>query len=680
MREAKHPIRVKQRIVILKMQKRKVILSNLKGTHVALPLALSSDPSVIPSGASKTATAPPIPTGIPSEEGPPTPQQNSRGEVTETSVPPEGPRAVVPQTAATPPLNLAAVSAPALTPDVVAAPKAAVEPAALPRDSTPADSACATATSGAAALEAATAPAPAASASPGSVSTSSDSGPTVFASAPSSAEAQAAAVRSTTAPGPSGPALSAVVHAFNCCRGELCLTDVERVHIEQFLGASGGHWRLVALPESASVVGRKTRKAAVAKRGGTSSVGAPASHTAAQERQRRQSTASHNSLTASYQPDLPKTRSSRLRTLQSLGSEGGGEGTFEESRGGSKGPPSGGVPCSDAADWPRRMQRILLELCKQPVCLPFLPRVSPAEAHYAELARKVYPAVPLSLETVLERLENGCYSRSLEVFNDVYSVFMCAFRYYEPGNQYWMMAQEAALAFGALTAGEPLCNVFAPASASQDQGNQEWNRAGDDVWEATRGSHLKGAAKMGSQKTRSGTNRDFQSQAVRGGRGPTPPPVAAEAPVTVEERQAFQELLTQMNMDAHFQLYNTFKDRAKWISFDTGEVELDDGATLPFVFREMVQWCRSQVMNAQGHTAANQQPFGATQHAYACIVACMAAPFFWAYNSPYCEQRPQTTYGSISMLCLHGPPAKRFRTSDGSASSDSSDDLSDEDF
>ncbi|OEH74978.1 bromodomain-containing protein [Cyclospora cayetanensis] len=558
-----------------------------------------------PNASAETATAPPIPTGIPSEEGPPTPQQNSKGEVTETSVPPEGPRAVVPQTAATPPLNLAAVSAPALTPDVVAAPKAAVEPAALPRDSTPADSACATATSGAAALEAATAPAPAASAepgaaappvaatgeaSPGSVSTSSDSGPTVFASAPSSAEAQAAAVRSTTAPGPSGPALSAVVHAFNCCRGELCLTDVERVHIEQFLGASGGHWRLVALPESASVVGRKTRKAAVAKRGGTSSVGAPASHTAAQERQRRQSTASHNSLTASYQPDLPKTRSSRLRTLQSLGSEGGGEGTFEESRGGSKGPPSGGVPCSDAADWPRRMQRILLELCKQPVCLPFLPRVSPAEAHYAELARKVYPAVPLSLETVLERLENGCYSRSLEVFNDVYSVFMCAFRYYEPGNQYWMMAQEAALAFGALTAGEPLCNVFAPASASQDQGNQEWNRAGDDVWEATRGSHLKGAAKMGSQKTRSGTNRDFQSQAVfddsisgsvdhfldaslsadsesavctqlgkllkgmsRGGRGPTPPPVAAEAPVTVEERQAFQELLTQMNMDAHFQ-------------------------------------------------------------------------------------------------------------------------------
>lgn len=34
-----------------------------------------------------------------------------------------------------------------------------------------------------------------------------------------------------------------------------------------------------------------------------------------------------------------------------------------------------------------------------------------------------------------------------------------------------------------------------------------------------------------------------------------------------------------------FQLYNTFKDRAKWVSFDTGEVELDDGATLPFVFR-----------------------------------------------------------------------------------------------
>ena len=40
----------------------------------------------------------------------------------------------------------------------------------------------------------------------------------------------------------------------------------------------------------------------------------------------------------------------------------------------------------------------------------------------------------------------------------------------------------------------------------------------------------------------------------RGGRTPGPQALAAETPVTVEERQTFQELLTQMNMDAHFQV------------------------------------------------------------------------------------------------------------------------------
>lgn len=298
----------------------------------------------------------------------------------------------------------------------------------------------------------------------------------------------------------------------NCFRGELCLTDIERFNIEQYLAAisvpSGGLWRLVAVPESASAVGRKTRKGSAVKRGAVSAVSAP--HAASQERQRRQSTTSHHSVAASHQPELPKTRSTRQRNAtQSFGSDGG-EPIPEDS----KGAPSGGLPSGDAADWPKRMQRILLELCKQPVCLPFLPRVSPTEAHYAELARKVYPAVPLSLETVLERLESGEYSRSLDVFNDVYSVFMCAFRYYEPGNQYWMMAQEASLAFGALTMGEPLCNAFAPASVSHDTASQEWGRAGEEAWDSgAKGGKNGGTGKMAG-KTRPTRTQEAAPSAV----------------------------------------------------------------------------------------------------------------------------------------------------------------------
>lgn len=477
------------------------------------------------------------------------------------------------------------------------------------------------------------------------------------------AAAGPAPVPAPTAPTvPSPPVLSLSIHALNCCRGELYLTDGERLNIEQYLATvsatGGGSWRLVALPESASAVGKKARKSSAVKRGAASATAAPPV-AASQERQRRQSIASHQPVPVSHQVELPKTRSSRLRNAAQSFSSEGGEAVAEDA----KGSPMGGLhPPEDAADWPRRMQRILLELCKQPVCLPFLPRVSPNEAHYAELARKVYPAVPLSLETVLERLENGEYTRSLDVFNDVYTVFMCAFRYYEPGNQYWMMAQEASLAFGALTMGEPLCSAFTPASAGHnDTASHEWGRAGEEAWDSgAKGTKAKGGGKMAS-KTKSTRNLQESGSAkvkARGGRMPPLQPLAPNAPVTVEERQAFQELLTQMSMDAHFQLYNTFKDRAKWISFDTGEVELDDGATLPFVFREMVQWCRGQATQAQGQAHAPPlQPYG---------IAAAAIP----------QMSQPAADGSNGL----SRPAKKMKVSDDSDSSDSSDDMSDDDF
>ncbi|KAL8269978.1 hypothetical protein Esti_006078 [Eimeria stiedai] len=593
--------------------------------------------------------------------------------------------------AAPPPAAGAAATAAAAPVAVPAATAPAAAPAATPAAPAPATTSAAapsvTSAAPASAPTAAPAPAPAPLAAPSAApapapAAAPQTAAPAAASAVTTAAAEAAAAGAAAAVLPAAPVLSASLHGFDCSSGELYLTESERHSIQQYVAAAAGAagarpaWRLVAVAtREICSAGKKLRKGSSSKRSAVgSAVGAPPSQAlaAAGDRQRRHSVAaaagqqlhaaaasSSSSSPQQHADLLPRTRSARFRSAAQQGgsSDEEGEGGYTECSNSSSSTARGvGAPlCSssqsaDAADWPRRMQRVLLELCRQPVCLPFLPRVSPSEAHYAELARKAYPAVPLSLETVLQRLENGEYSRSLEVFNDVYTVFMCAFRYYEPGNQYWMMAQEASLAFGALTLREPLSNAFVPFSSSQH------GAATDGAGKGGKGRA--GAKTHARPKTQSAKQQEGKLKAWENRGGPSTSGIShahsLNAPVTVEERQAFQELLTQMNMDAHFQLYNTFKDRAKWVSFDTGEVELDDGATLPFVFREMVQWCRGQVLQAQGQTLASQHTFG----------GAAAAP----------QQRQPEGRNGV------GPPAKRMKLAEDSDSSSSSGDLSDDDF
>ncbi|CDI83007.1 hypothetical protein, conserved [Eimeria acervulina] len=619
---------------------------------------------VAPTAAALPATAVAVaPTAAPAAEAAAVP-------ATAAAVP--GAEGVPATAAATPAAATAAAATPATTAsslpagaEVPSAGPTGESPSAPPAASTgvttPAAAAAASPTAPAASIAGAAVPSGAEAAAPTAVAAAGPGAPAT----PSLAGA-ASTLNSPAAGGSGGaesvasvsaPVLNGTVHGCHCACGELYLTEAEHAAIEAFFasvgGSSSGPWRLLEVPEGPSTGSRKSKKGSAAKR----VAGAPPSALGGpQERQRRQSVASYGGppAAAAVVAELPKTRSSRLRS-GGLGAPLGG-------------PPLGGAPpaAADAEDWPQRMQRILLELCRQPVCLPFLPRVSPSDAHYNELARKVFPAVPLSLETVLDRLEQGgYYSRSLEVFNDIYSVFLCAFRYYEPGHQYWMMAHEAALAFSALTVGEPLCNVFGPppnssSSSSSSSSSFHGNAAShaDDHWElsSSRSTNHRNAARNAA-KTKTPKNYDTQRTRSRGGaKGFAPSEGGGDIPVSVEERQTFQELLSQLSMDAHFQLYNTFKDRATWVSFDTGEVELDDGATMPHVFREMVQWCKAQVLQMQSQAGMNTH-------------AALAAA------APQLQQVPAADPSKELQ-----PPAKRMRASEDSASSDSSADLSDDDF
>ncbi|PFH37682.1 hypothetical protein BESB_000240 [Besnoitia besnoiti] len=485
------------------------------------------------------------------------------------------------------------------------------------------------------------------------------------------------------------PLLDGSIHGLDCARGELLLTEAEARALEERLAAEWTkqtpqeegseardptsfrtQWRFqpaVATEAFRGAGAKKARKGAgsSSRRGLNALSGLlesaglklePTELSASGRPQR----ASRSTAAAAAAPsgtsaaaEQPASQSSQAAPPSSASQD-----ASSRRGGGAKDPQTGSQQAWVPSPWVCWMHEVLVELCKQPVCLPFFPRVSPRDAHYPELARKVYPAVPITLESVLDRLERNEYTCTEEVFNDVYTVFLCAFRYYEPGNQYWMMAQEASIVFQALTQNKPLlsCDFDAavaaavnpssasaaagaaaasaragvavpslpPASASAQStlGKQTASRAerkGKGGREA--GKAGKGAARgRPALQAAAGTpNGDWGSAdaatAVPG--APALPPgagvsAAAMGVVTAQEREAFQQILGQLDMEVHLELYSVFKDRAMWLSFGTGEVELDDASTAPVVFREMVAWCRGRLAEQQQRQAA-----AASQHPHA---------------------------------------------------------------
>ncbi|PHJ16243.1 bromodomain protein [Cystoisospora suis] len=494
------------------------------------------------------------------------------------------------------------------------------------------------------------------------------------------------------------------MHGGDCRRGELLLTEAEarsvEYHVKQALLSKDKEerennrslsqpytrWRLQpVLPELLRPASKKTKRASsstsTSRRGAnaltelleSAGIKLEPNELAATGRPQRASRSCSSSVGNANATSAAESTSSSSHSPVSSEKQNHGDGGTVSSANMTKSPPAAVSQAQPSSHWVPppwvcHMHRVLVELCKQSVCLPFFPRVSPGDAHYPELARKVYPAIPITLETVLDRLERNEYSRCEEVFNDVHTVFLCAFRYYEPGNQYWMMAHEASLVFHNLTHNKPLLSSdfdacsqphkttpdgnHTPSSSSDHLG--QWGShsgaarpggsavgsaassaiggedAGDDfsqVGRAAAGRSDRRSARR-SRRTdgggiKSGKGRKTKS---RGGAVGTPalspadagaglyhpgsvptttvplpsaggsatPPLlsgssvasaSAAGGVTPQERESFQQLLGQLDMEVHLELYSVFRDRALWLSFDTGEVELDDANTAPEVFR-----------------------------------------------------------------------------------------------
>ncbi|ESS31824.1 bromodomain protein [Toxoplasma gondii GAB2-2007-GAL-DOM2] len=541
--------------------------------------------------------------------------------------------------------------------------------------------------------------------------------------------------------------LDGAVHGFDCTRGELFLTEAEaRAIEEQFIAewakkaseidggkASRPQWRLQPIAAEAARGqggGKRSRKGAgtSSRRGFSALSGLLESAGLKLE---------PTELSASGRPQ----RSSRSATAASVGPSSASAPADSSSHSASHSSPVSQEASKRGSlkeqswvpsPWVCWMHEVLVELCKQPVCLPFFPRVSPKDAHYPELARKVFPATPITLESVLDRLERNEYTCTEEVFNDVYTVFLCAFRYYEPGNQYWMMAQEASIVFQSLTQNKPLlsCDFDAfvagtansagasigPAMAGAAGSHSTIKQNASRVERKARGRDGKSA--KGSKGRTTGLNSGGPSTELgnvyRGARAGAPvlPPGSGLPPasglVTPEEREAFQQILGQLDMEVHLELYSVFKDRAMWLSFGTGEVELDDASTAPEVFREMVAWCRGRLAEKQQRQATSHglphapnvlspsSHSAPSMHSHSGVARppqTMMMQGAGAYmgmsqpvgNEPHGVTHPTATkrpaVSTEAGNLLPSPPTKKQRASVAdSASSSSSDDGSDDDY
>ncbi|KEP62035.1 UNVERIFIED_CONTAM: hypothetical protein HHA_264020 [Hammondia hammondi] len=541
--------------------------------------------------------------------------------------------------------------------------------------------------------------------------------------------------------------LDGAVHGFDCTRGELFLTEAEaRAIEEQFIAewakkasktddgkASRPQWRLQPIAAEAARGqggGKRSRKGAgTSSRRGFSALSGllesaglklePTGLSASGRPQRSSRSATAASVGPSSASAPADSSSHSAPHASPVSQEASKRGSLKE---------QSWVP----SPWVCWMHEVLVELCKQPVCLPFFPRVSPKDAHYPELARKVFPATPITLESVLDRLERNEYTCTEEVFNDVYTVFLCAFRYYEPGNQYWMMAQEASIVFQSLTQNKPLlsCDFDAfvagtancagaavgPAMAGAAGSHSTIKQSASRVERKARGRD--GKSVKGPKGRTTGLNSGGPSPELgnayhgAGAGAPVLPPGAGLPPasgvVTPEEREAFQQILGQLDMEVHLELYSVFKDRAMWLSFGTGEVELDDASTAPEVFREMVTWCRGRLAEKQQRQATSHglphapnvlspsshpAPPMHSHSGVARPTQSMMLQGAGAYmgmsqpvgNEPHGVTHPPATkrpaVSTEAGNLLPSPPTKKQRTSVAdSASSSSSDDGSDDDY
>lgn len=79
---------------------------------------------------------------------------------------------------------------------------------------------------------------------------------------------------------------------------------------------------------------------------------------------------------------------------------------------------------------------IVLQLLQTAAAKPFARESDPSDFDYQAVSDAVQPRLNhIGLNTVLTKLQKGIYSNVLEAVNDIYSVWLCAYRYEHLSNK-----------------------------------------------------------------------------------------------------------------------------------------------------------------------------------------------------------------------------------------------------
>ncbi|GFE54021.1 ABC transporter, putative [Babesia ovis] len=215
--------------------------------------------------------------------------------------------------------------------------------------------------------------------------------------------------------------------------------------------------------------------------------------------------------------------------------------------------------------WVEKFHHVISSLCRTKSGSQFVTHIELESNSVPEGGESRSEPPKMTLQLVLEKLLKNNYGSATEAFTEVYAMLIAVFKFQNPGTRSWMYTHDAC------------CRL--------DKLRRDSGLIDSEV--ATVG--------FGGKHPPAPINQAQQSVES----------LADARPISPEEKVQFQDALSALSPENHVELYIAFENTAVWRNVGNGEIELDDDATDPNVFRDMMRWANQANNN---HVESDLQP------------------------------------------------------------------------
>ncbi|EKX74085.1 conserved hypothetical protein [Theileria equi strain WA] len=217
---------------------------------------------------------------------------------------------------------------------------------------------------------------------------------------------------------------------------------------------------------------------------------------------------------------------------------------------------------SGLPQWVQLLHRIVSEICYTTNIHIFVP---PSQNGEAESEQQNF-----AIETVLDKLINNEYQSTSEVLNELYMVFVCAFRSFSPGTYQWMSALDLSSRLNDL-------------------------RIANDLKDSEVSYKSYTATTMDTIKKHNGLSMDdFERELAIINNTQQDPVPNKDTSITEDEKSEFYDSVNTLDLEYHLELFTVFEHSAIWKIIGNGEIELDENNTDPKIFRAMIKWAKDK--------------------------------------------------------------------------------------